>query len=109
MGNCCRHYFGRYLIFFFREKPTEAKDVNYFKTILAETDEKLTQKCDLWESKMAEISKTLSDYEEICSNIRSTIGKANLLMNKKGRFEQFRGLIHNCEFNLGISNYALLF
>ena len=48
-----------------------------------------------------EISKSLSDYEEICSNIRSTIGKANLLMNKKGRFEQFRGLIHNCEFNLG--------
>ena len=49
----------------------------------------------------SEISKSLPDYEEICSNIRSTIGKANLLMNKKGRFEQFRGLIHNCEFNLG--------
>ena len=28
-------------------------------------------------------------------------GKANLLMNKKGRFEQFRSLIHNCEFGLG--------
>ena len=30
-----------------------------------------------------------------------SIGKANLLMNKKGRFEQFRSLIHNCEFGLG--------
>merc|ERR1712141_537079 len=29
------------------------------------------------------------------------IGKANLLMNKKGRFVQFNTLIENCEFSLG--------
>ena len=50
---------------------------------------------------MEQVPKSQKDYEDICSNIRSTIGKANLLMNKKGRFEQFRGLIYNCEFNLG--------
>ena len=83
------------------EPQTEAKDVNYFKKILSETDQKLTEKCQLWESKMEKIPSSQKDYEDICSNIRSTIGKANLLMNKKGRFEQFRGLIHNCEFNLG--------
>ena len=80
---------------------SEAKDVNYFKKIVEETDKKLTEKCQLWESKMEQIPKSQKDYEDICSNIRSTIGKANLLMNKKGRFEQFRGLIYNCEFNLG--------
>ena len=83
------------------EVLSEAKDVNYFKKILEETDKKLTEKCQIWENKMEQVPKSQKDYEDICSNIRSTIGKANLLMNKKGRFEQFRGLIYNCEFNLG--------
>ena len=39
--------------------------------------------------------------DNVCGKIRSTIGKAILLTNKKGRFEQFRTLIENCEFGLG--------
>ena len=42
---------------------SEAKDVNYFKKIVEETDEKLTEKCQLWESKMEQIPKSQKDYE----------------------------------------------
>ena len=83
------------------EPEVETKDVNYFKKILDDTNQDLTDKCDLWTKKMEKISKNLSKYEDICGTVRLTIGKANLLMNKKGRFEQFRSLIHNCEFGLG--------
>ena len=76
-------------------------DVDYFKRILQETSDKLTTECQKWEEEMAKLDANRERYEDICGNIRLTIGKANLLMNKKGRFEQFRGLIRNCEFNLG--------
>ena len=73
----------------------------YFKNILDETNQNLTKKCQEWEKKLENLPKNIVNYEEISGNIRSTIGKANLLMNKKGRFEQFRGLMENCEFGLG--------
>merc|ERR1711962_92165 len=83
------------------EPDTEKKDVNYFKNMVEDNTKELTEKCKFWEKKLEKIPKTLNDFEDTCGTIRSTIGKANLLMNKKGRFEQFRSLIHNCEFGLG--------
>lgn len=84
------------------ERPEEAvKDVNYFKKVLEVTNQSLTQNCSEWEQKLEALPKSQRNYEDISGRIRLTIGKANLLMNKKGRFEQFRGLIHNCEHGLG--------
>ncbi len=39
--------------------------------------------------------------DETAGQIRATIGKARILMNKKGRFQQFQDLIKNCEFGYG--------
>ena len=39
--------------------------------------------------------------EEVQDDVRAAIGKARLLTNKKGRFEQFRGLVDNCELGTG--------
>ena len=83
------------------EPETENKDVNSFKKMIEENTNELTEKCQLWETKLEKLPKTLNNYDDTSSDIRSTIGKANLLMNKKGRFEQFRSLINNCEFGLG--------
>ena len=80
------------------------KDVEYFKTVLKDTNEKLTKLCHTWDDKIEGVKEKKlgqNQYEEICGKIRSAIGKANLLMNKKGRFEQFKSLIENCEFKLG--------
>ena len=51
-----------------------------------------------WESKVT--SSAPSD-EEVAGQIRTTIGQARLLMNKKGRFEQFSGLVESCANGTG--------
>lgn len=83
------------------EPEAEEKDVKYFKKILDDNTKELTEKCLVWETKMESLPKNVTNYEDVSGTIRLTIGKANLLMNKKGRFEQFRSLINNCEFGLG--------
>ena len=83
------------------QPEAEKKDVKYFKQILDDNTKELTEKCLVWETKMESVPKTVTNYEDVSGTIRLTIGKANLLMNKKGRFEQFRSLINNCEFGLG--------
>jgi len=83
------------------EPKAEKKDVNYFKKMVEDNTKELTDKCKIWETKMEKLPKTLTSYEDTSGDIRQTIGMANLLMNKKGRFEQFRSLIHNCEYGLG--------
>ena len=83
------------------EPEAEKKDVKYFKQILDDNTKELTEKCLVWETKMESVPKTVTNYEDVYGAIFVTIGKANLLMNKKGRFEQFRSLINNCEFGLG--------
>ena len=72
--------------------------VAYFRTRLSEETERLNRLCQVWEEKIAKVPST---NEEIIGQIRATMGKAHLLMNKKGRFEQFSTLIDNCEFNRG--------
>ena len=83
------------------EPEAEKKDLKYFKKILDDNTKELTEKCLVWETKMESVPKNVTNYEDVSGTIRLTIGKANLLKNKKGRFEQFRSLINNCEFGLG--------
>ena len=77
----------------------EARDVPYFRNLIKTQSERLTVLCETWEAKLEAKSGTLTD--EIVGQIRSTIGKARLFMFKKGRFEQFKGLVDNCEFGTG--------
>ena len=90
--------------------PTEM-DVPYFKSLLEKETTKITCLCQEWEDKLLEFNadehnkqgtaEEKISKEEIEGQIRATIGKAQILMNKKGRFHQFQDLIRNCEFNSG--------
>ena len=51
-----------------------------------------------WEAKA---SSSVPSDEDVAGQIRTTIGQARLLMNKKGRFEQFSGLVDNCANGTG--------
>ena len=87
-------------------QSASAMDVPYFKSLLAKETERLTSLCEQWETKLSgafneDCKSSNEEREEIEGKIRATIGKANILMNKKGRFHQFQDLINNCEFNLG--------
>ena len=82
------------------ENDEKTHDVSYFKNILKKNDDAMAHFVKVWTNKVNEMERS-NVKEDICGKIRSTIGKAILLTNKKGRFEQFRTLIENCEFGLG--------
>ncbi len=75
--------------------------MKYFRQLLADTTKKLTDLCTKWEAKLTTVPKNLSNYDDVEGNIRTVIGQAHLIMDRKGRFPQFEGLINNCEFGLG--------
>ena len=83
------------------ENNQQTHDVPYFKDILKKNDDAMEQKVKLWTKKVNELEEMSNVKDDVCGKIRSTIGKAILLTNKKGRFQQFRTLIENCEFGLG--------
>ena len=87
-------------------QSTSNMNVPYFKSLLAKETETLTNLCGVWEEKLSaflnsDCQSSNEEKEEVEGKIRATIGKANILMNRKGRFHQFQDLINNCEFNLG--------
>ena len=77
----------------------EVKDVPHFRNLIKVQSGRLTALCDAWDAKLEAIVGNISD--DVVGQIRSTIGKARLFMFKKGRFEQFKGLVDNCEFGIG--------
>lgn len=77
------------------------KDVQYFRNLLKTETDRLAALCCHWEAKLEKLTTDPAFSEEITGQIRSVIGKANLMSNRKGRFEQFATLIDNCEFNRG--------
>ena len=94
------------------ELTSNTMDVSYFKALLAKETEKLTSMCVEWNEKLLksfstdnpnddQIFEDKNEKDDIEGQIRATIGKAQILMNRKGRFQQFQDLINNCEYNLG--------
>ncbi|RUS71477.1 hypothetical protein EGW08_020763 [Elysia chlorotica] len=70
--------------------------VAHFRGVLTAETDRLNQLCKTWE----EISVyTFGISEDILGQIRTTVGKAQLLIAQ--RFKQFSGLVDKCEFNLG--------
>jgi len=71
--------------------------VPFFRTKLALETRRLTDLCDSWEKKL-EINKgVISDVTE--GELRCVIGQGRLVMAE--RFNQFSGLVDNCEFKQG--------
>jgi len=71
--------------------------VPFFRTKLAVETKRLTDLCDSWEKKL-EINKgVISDVTE--GELRCVIGQGRLVMAE--RFNQFSGLVDNCEFKQG--------
>jgi len=71
--------------------------VPYFRSQLADETRRMTDLCDSWEKKL-EINKgVISDETE--GELRCVIGQGRLVMAE--RFNQFSGLVDNCEFKQG--------
>ncbi|XP_052258449.1 uncharacterized protein LOC127863119 isoform X2 [Dreissena polymorpha] len=69
-------------------------DVLYFRNLLVTETVRLRSLCQKWD-----LINTPDLTEEVQGQIRTTVGKAQLLMNQ--RFKQFEGLVDACEFNTG--------
>lgn len=76
--------------------PQVMKRVLHFRNILVVETKRLNELCKIWEEIAA---YTFGITDEILGQIRTTVGKAKLLIDQ--RFKQFSGLVDNCEFNLG--------
>ncbi|XP_008436371.1 disks large-associated protein 5 isoform X2 [Poecilia reticulata] len=76
--------------------PHESKhDVPYFRSEMSIETDRLTDLCFHWESKVED--ETIP--EEMRDQMRTAVGQARLLM--KERFNQFSGLVDDCEFSRG--------
>nr|XP_061807390.1 disks large-associated protein 5-like [Nerophis lumbriciformis] len=76
--------------------PVESKhDVPYFRSEMANETNRLTALCAQWDTKVHDESIP----EEMRGRIRTTVGQARLLM--KERFNQFSGLVDDCELHRG--------
>lgn len=70
-------------------------DVPYFRSEIANETHRLTTLCLHWESKVEDESIP----EEMRDRMRTAVGQARLLM--KERFNQFSGLVDDCELGRG--------
>lgn len=78
------------------EPMVESKhDVPYFREEITNETHRLTGLCTQWESKVEDESIP----EEMRDRMRTAVGQAWLLM--KERFNQFSGLVDDCEFGRG--------
>ncbi|XP_015248596.1 PREDICTED: disks large-associated protein 5 isoform X1 [Cyprinodon variegatus] len=76
--------------------PQELKhDVPYFRSEISNETDRLTSLCLHWESKVEDESIP----EEMRDRMRTAVGQARLLM--KERFNQFSGLVDDCELGRG--------
>ncbi|MEQ2271744.1 hypothetical protein XENORESO_008593 [Xenotaenia resolanae] len=76
--------------------PQESKhDVPYFRSEISTQTDRLTNLCLHWESKVEDESIP----EEMRDRMRTAVGQAGLLM--KERFNQFSGLVDDCELGRG--------
>ncbi|XP_035514005.1 disks large-associated protein 5 isoform X2 [Morone saxatilis] len=76
--------------------PLESKhDVPYFRSEIANETDKLTTLCVHWEPKVEDDSIP----EEMRDRMRTAVGQARLLI--KERFNQFSGLVDDCELGRG--------
>lgn len=78
----------------------QSQEVQRFKDLHADTIVILTKHCEVWEKKADEMtSVATADNEDVLGQIRTAIGQAQLLVNKK--LKQFLGLCHNAEEGKG--------
>ncbi len=73
--------------------------MSHFRGLLKAETARLSSLCATWESKVA--SPVCAPPEEAVGQIRAAVGKARLLYSNKGRFQQFGGLVDDCELNRG--------
>ncbi|GFT65079.1 disks large-associated protein 5 [Nephila pilipes] len=74
---------------------SEQPGIPYFRGLLDSNIEELKDYCKTWE----EISSNENVPEEVCDEIRATIGLTNLLLHQK--LKQFGDLINDSEFKRG--------
>ena len=76
--------------------------IPYFRSLFQGTKYKLIQHCDQWEEKLKIFEgEDRENKEELKGRIFAAIGQGRLIMNPKGRLEQFHTLIDSSEFKRG--------
>ncbi len=101
----CRKWL-RSLLVAGRPKPTchslrsGPHDAPYFRALLETEAAVLTALCTEWEAKLVDVSLAPL-AEDAAERVRAAVGKTRLLCDRKGRMEQFRGLVDACEYRLG--------
>ncbi|KAH9504620.1 hypothetical protein Btru_062454 [Bulinus truncatus] len=78
-------------------KAEKLEKVHFYKQLIFSESERLTKLCETWTEHLKKQPCEIG--EDVQGQIRSTVGKAQLLMDQ--RFKQFSGLINDCEFNIG--------
>ncbi len=73
-------------------------DAAHFRGLLHSETARLASLCARWE---ARAGGAPAPPEETVGQIRAVVGKARLLSNPKGRFEQFSGLVEQCHAGAG--------
>jgi len=79
------------------EFEDEICSVASFRTMVNAETRRLTDLCDSWEKKLEKNREHICDVTE--GEIRCVIGQGRLVMAE--RFNQFSGLVDNCEFKQG--------
>jgi len=79
------------------EFEDEICSVASFRTMVNAETRRLTDLCDSWEKKLEKNQEHICDVTE--GEIRCVIGQGRLVMAE--RFNQFSGLVDNCEFKQG--------
>jgi len=79
------------------ESEGENCSVSSFRTMVDAETRRLTDLCDSWEKKLEKNREHICDATE--GEIRCVIGQGRLVMAE--RFNQFSGLVDNCEFKQG--------
>jgi len=79
------------------EEEGDNCSVSFFRSKLAAETTRLTDLCDSWEKKLEINKEVISDVTE--GELRCVIGQGRLVMAE--RFNQFSGLVDNCEFKQG--------
>ncbi|QQP55633.1 Putative guanylate-kinase-associated protein [Caligus rogercresseyi] len=77
---------------------TTTKDLSLFRGLYDESVKRLSSSADAWE---VEEMESVPPTEELQGRVSAAVGKARLLMGPKGRLEQFKSLMDNCEFKRG--------
>ena len=75
--------------------PDQDSCIERFKKIIAEEEKAINNLCQTWQTTLQEVVEEVSD--EIREKCDVAVGMAGVLLGRKGKFHQFKGLVAEAE------------